>query len=86
MLHKIIKANANIISKAITVIIILIIVAYYAITIYNSNIMNKQMVTVSEHPYTVVVAIGDVKANLTLLRALPERLTYSHSSEVVGGI
>ena len=86
MLHKMIKVNANIISKTITVIIILIIIVYYTITIYNSNIMNKQMVTVSEHPYTVVVAIGDVKANLMLLRALPERLTYSQSQEIVEGI
>lgn len=86
MLHKIIKTNANKISKAITVIIILIIVVYYSTTIYNSNIMNKQMVTVSEHPYFVVVSIGDVKANLALLRVLPERLTYSQSQEVIEGI
>lgn len=86
MLNKVIKTNSNKISKGITVIIILIIVVYYSITIYNSNIMNKQMVTVSEHPYIVVVAIGDIKANLTLLRALPERLTYAQSQEVIEGI
>ncbi|MCC0704929.1 response regulator [Clostridioides sp. ES-S-0049-02] len=48
--------------------------------------MNEQMNIVSEHPYTVSVAIGDVKANLTLLRALPERLSYSQTSDVITGI
>lgn len=64
----------------------MIVIIYYVITIYSSNTMNEQMNIVSEHPYTVSVAIGDVKANLTLLRALPERLSYSQTSDVITGI
>lgn len=79
------KANANRLSKIVGAIIFVIVVIYYAITIYSSNIMQTQMLTVVEHPYAVTVAAGDMKANLLLLRALPERLTYAQSTEVVDG-
>lgn len=41
---------------------------------------------VSQHPYAVVVTIGDVKADLTLLRAVPKRIVYSLSDEMIGGV
>ena len=86
MFDTLLKANANFLSRLMAAVIFVIIVAYYAITIFNSNVMSNQIVIVSEHPYTVVVAVGDIKADLTLLRALPERLTYSQSPEMVDGI
>lgn len=86
MFHKLIKTNINLLSKIMSGIIFVIVIIYYVITIYSSNTMNEQMNIVSEHPYTVSVAIGDVKANLTLLRALPERLSYSQTSDVITGI
>ena len=86
MFEKLVKTNANMLSKVLAAIIFIIIVAYYGVTISNTNIMNRQMNIVSEHPYAVVVAIGNVKSDLTLLRALPERLTYSKSAEMVAGI
>lgn len=86
MFQKLIKKNINLLSKIMSGIIFVIVIIYYVITIYSSNTMNEQMNIVSEHPYTVSVAIGDVKANLTLLRALPERLSYSQSSDVITGI
>ncbi|MER0286012.1 response regulator [Clostridioides difficile] len=86
MFQKLIKTNINLLSKIMSGIIFMIVIIYYVITIYSSNTMNEQMNIVSEHPYTVSVAIGDVKANLTLLRALPERLSYSQTSDVITGI
>ncbi|MFL8674208.1 response regulator [Clostridioides sp. GD02404] len=86
MFQKLIKTNINLLSKIMSGIIFVIVIIYYVITIYSSNTMNEQMNIVSEHPYTVSVAIGDVKANLTLLRALPERLSYSQTSDVITGI
>ncbi|MDB3084420.1 hybrid sensor histidine kinase/response regulator [Clostridioides difficile] len=86
MFQKLIKTNINLLSKIMSGTIFVIIIVYYIITIYSSNTMNEQMNIVSEYPYTVSVAIGDFKANLTLLRALPERLSYSQSSDVISGI
>ena len=86
MFQKLVKIYADKISKILAAVIVFIIIIYYAITISTANNMNKQMVIVSEHPYTVVVAIGDIKAHLTLLRALPERLAFSQSEEMLNGI
>ena len=86
MIKDIIKRHANGLSKALAFIIFAIIAVYYGVTMYNSSVMNKQMTSVSDHPYQVVVAIGDVKANLTLLRALPERMTYSLDQDVIEGV
>lgn len=86
MFQKFIAKKANFLTKLTAVIIFSIIIVYYGITIALSGVMNKQIVTVMEHPYQVVLIIGDVKADLTLLRALPERLEYVQTVEMVAGI
>lgn len=63
-----------------TLVLMVFMLIYLAMTIYSSNKLSEQMETISEHPFEVVISAGDLEMQVTEMRLRMERLT-SHRGE-----
>ncbi|MCD7953334.1 MAG: hypothetical protein LUG14_10585 [Synergistaceae bacterium] len=62
------------------------LIAYYVITLVNTNRIVEQVEMIGNHPYPIAIEVGKVNAGLSLLRTLPERLFYTRTPGVVEAI
>ncbi|MCC8057998.1 response regulator [Cloacibacillus sp.] len=63
-----------------------ILIAYYVITLVNTNRIVEQVEMIGNHPYPIAIEVGKVNAGLSLLRTLPERLFYTRTPGVIEAI
>ena len=66
-----------------TVILILMMFVYLAMTISNSTHLAEQTEIISDHPFEVVISAGDVKLYVSEMSLRTERLKRHHNSEDV---
>lgn len=66
-----------------TVILILLMFCYLAMTIVNSTKLADQTEVISTHPFEVVIAAGDIKLYVSEMGLRTERLKRHHDSEDV---
>lgn len=86
MIKNKIKINLKKLSNWTAVFLTSLLIIYYIITLYNTNIITKQIEMIGKHPYPIAVAVGKVNTGLAQLRSLPERLEYSHTPKVIDTI
>lgn len=63
-----------------------LLIAYYVITLANTNQIAGQINMISKHPYPIAIEVGDVTTYIARLNGLSERLTYIRTPDVVEGV
>lgn len=81
-----IRTNADRLSKYTAIILIGMLFVFYGSTIMNASIMSEQVDMIREHPFPVVIAAGEINAGAVQLGALPERLIYSRTPEMIESV
>lgn len=73
-------------SKWTAILLIALLLAYYILTLANTNTIAEQVRMISQHPFPAVIAAGEVDTGLTQLRSLPERLFYARTPVVIEAV
>lgn len=71
------------VSVASTIILILLMLVYLTMTIINSSSLAAQTEIISDHPFEVVISMGDVKQYISEMSLRTERLERHRSSDEV---
>ncbi len=67
-------------------ILVIFLLIYYAITVIFSMRMYDKVNVIQEHPFPVVIALGDIKGDIYQIRTLCERLEFIHTPEVIESV
>lgn len=62
-----------------TGVLILFMLLFLVMTIYSSNELAKQTEIISQHPFEVVISMGELETNITEMQIYIERLTIHHT-------
>lgn len=78
-----IRLNSKKLSRWTAVMLIGLLVIYYVMTLNNTSKIAEQVEMISEHPYPVAIAVGEVETGTAQLRSLPERLFYGRTPDMI---
>lgn len=83
MLKDKIRVNSKKLSRWTAVMLIGLLVIYYIMTLNNTSKIAEQVQMISEHPYPVAIAVGEIETGTAQLRSLPERLFYGRTPNMI---
>lgn len=83
MLKDKIRVNSKKLSRWTAVMLIGLLVIYYVMTLNNTSKIAEQVQMISEHPYPVAIAVGEIETGTAQLRSLPERLFYGRTPNMI---
>ena len=75
------KEKYHKLSLVTAVILVLLIVGYYIVSVFYTESIINGLENIKEHPFPVVIAAGDMKANSLQIRLLTNRLRTIRSEE-----
>ena len=75
------QTNVNRVSGITGIFLVLLLGAFFVATIVNTNRLMFQLKAITEHPYQVVIAAGEIETDVALLQVQAERLLLGISEE-----
>lgn len=78
--------DARMLSFATTVVLVVLLVVFYAVMMVNMKAISDRIDEINTHPYPVTVAAGEAETYLVQLRTLAERLAYVRTPEAVDAV
>lgn len=70
-------------STGTAILLMVLLMGYYCTTIFYTLQLGEQVDNIRNHPFPVVIAVGDMKAASQQMRMLAERVGYLRSDEVL---
>ena len=71
------------ISLGAGILLVALLVTFFGVTVWNTNRLMDQVDTLTNHPFKVVIAIGDFNTQVAKMRAQVERLLIDNSQDIV---
>lgn len=70
-------------SSATAVLLVILMIGYYMVSVFYTNNIVGEIDNIKGHPFPVVIAAGDMKANSLQIRLLADRLGTDRTEEVL---
>ena len=77
---------ARVLPTVVAVVLVLLLIAFYATTLVNMREVGQQIGMIKDHPYPITVAAGQIETSLGQLQTLAERLIYVRTDQAIDGV